>query len=191
MHEHRSDHQEPDPISLERRHEQTDLNVRAVAYFIAYLSVGMVAVAIAMAGLLWLLVKQETRRDLPPSPLAAEAAPTPAPRLQALPAVDLARMREHDEEILNNYGWVSREGQVARMPIDVAMKRMLERPYPLWPITEPAQAAPAAPADLESEATSTEQAAPDTTPTPAPEVGVPQSPPQLSEEPAPAPTPVE
>ena len=54
----------------------------------------------------------------------------PAPRLQANPRLELQEMRAEENAVLQSYGWVDRDQGVARMPIDEAMKIVVQRGLP-------------------------------------------------------------
>lgn len=71
--------------------------------------------------------------DAPPLGHIADAPQPPAPRLQVSPQTDLARLHARDDRQLGSFGWVDREGRIARMPIDRAMKLLVERGWPSTP----------------------------------------------------------
>jgi hypothetical protein len=52
----------------------------------------------------------------------------------------MARLRAEHEAALRSYGWVDREAGVVRVPIDVAMKLVLEEGLP---VRQPETAPPA------------------------------------------------
>jgi hypothetical protein len=52
------------------------------------------------------------------------------PRLQTDPAQDLERLRQAENDALNNYGWVDRSRGIVRVPIDRAMELLLKRGLP-------------------------------------------------------------
>jgi hypothetical protein len=187
--------QEPDAESLARRHEQEDLSAKSIVVFLAILMSVTVGIALLMLMLLSYLGVRSINTDEPRSPLASTRTVPPEPRLQALPAVDLKQMKEQDAKILNSYGWVSREANVARIPVERAMEMVAERGLPLWPIAPPvdAQAAPEAAATAAPSAAvptapseATPQPAPAETPAPAPEAVAPEQPAPAPEAAAPA-----
>jgi len=113
-------------------HEETDVDLRAILAFGA----GLVAVAIAVHILIWLLFRffdaQAARRDVVEYPLAAEQADRlpPEPRLQTNPRQDLQDLRTQETDTLTTYGWVDRNNGVVRIPIDDAMKLVVQRGLP-------------------------------------------------------------
>ena len=52
------------------------------------------------------------------------------PPLQVVPGLDLRQMRAEEQERYEGYGWVDREGGVARIPVEKAIDLMLERGVP-------------------------------------------------------------
>jgi hypothetical protein len=59
----------------------------------------------------------------------------PAPRLQVSPQADLARLQASEDAQLRSFGWVDRDNQVVRMPIEQAMKLLAKRGWPSQPAT--------------------------------------------------------
>ena len=54
----------------------------------------------------------------------------PEPRLQIHPREDLQDLRASEDAILNSYGWVDKNAGIVRIPIDEAMKLILQRGLP-------------------------------------------------------------
>ena len=112
-------------------HEESDVNVRAIFAFGA----GLLAVGLVVQVLLWLLMNYYTKQaaQVPRNfPLSAEyqlQAP-PEPRLQIHPQQDLRDLRAREDEILHGYGWVDKNTGVARIPIEEAMKIVVQRGLP-------------------------------------------------------------
>src|SRR5438552_17316369 len=97
------------------RHERTDVSVRGV-----FLAAG----ALAAAGIVVQLVvgvqfaALRGARESPSAPLAgARLGGPPEPRLQTMPAEDLAQLRAREDTILGGYGWEGRAASVGQMPI--------------------------------------------------------------------------
>jgi hypothetical protein len=113
-------------------HEETDVNVRAILAFAGALVVSAVVIHL----LVWLLfaffAAREATRVEPQYPLAAgqiERQP-PEPRLQTNPREDLRELHDSEDAILGGYGWVDRNAGVVRIPIEEAMKIVVERGLP-------------------------------------------------------------
>jgi len=67
----------------------------------------------------------------PISPLAEMQQPPSGPRLQVDPELDLKQFNAIEDSLVNSYGWVQREAGVVRIPLDEAMKLMLQRGFPV------------------------------------------------------------
>ncbi len=118
--------------SHQSHHEERDVNIRAILTFAA----GLVATAIVIHALVWLLFLYFNAREAvqPPAeyPLATgqEKRLPPEPRLQTNPRQDLRELRAAEDETLSTYGWVDRNTDVVRIPIDDAMKLVIQRGLP-------------------------------------------------------------
>jgi hypothetical protein len=138
--------------------EPDHINVRAVAGFAIGLAVVAAAAHVAMLLMFSVLADQADAsnppRMYPMAPLATEPAypgdpsgtQPPEPRLQTDPKQDLANLRAGEDEVLNGYGWVDRNNNVVRIPIETAIKLTLQRGLPSRSATEGQPAAPAQPA---------------------------------------------
>ena len=122
----------------ETRHEESDVNVRAIFAFCA----GLVAVGVAVHFGVWLMFQYFSSREAARAPIAYPLAAgqdrlPPEPRLQTNPREDLRALRAHEDEVLNNYAWVDKNGGVVRVPIEEAMKITLKRGLPARQTSEP------------------------------------------------------
>jgi hypothetical protein len=120
------------PDNVEVVHEESDVNVGAILRFGAGL---FVVAAVAHLFLWWLLgvyERQHERAQTQVYPMAAgqQDGRPPAPRLQDNPQQELRELRARQESLLNGYGWVDKEAGVARIPIEDAMKMVVERGLP-------------------------------------------------------------
>jgi len=113
-------------------HEESDINVRAIVWFVVVLALIVVAVDIAMWGMFRGLNYLEAKNDTVVSPLAlpargkSEPPPGPAP-LQTTPWVDLKAFRAAQTAHLHGYAWVDEPSGVARVPIDKAKEMLLKK----------------------------------------------------------------
>ena len=113
-------------------HEESDVNIRAIFGFGA----GLIAVALAIHLLMWLLFLYFGSRHAgetgPEFPIAAEMSERlpPEPRLQTRPREDLATLRTQEAILLGGYSWVDRSSGVVRIPLDEAVRLVLERGLP-------------------------------------------------------------
>ena len=114
------------------QHEESDVNIGAILGFGA----ALIVVAVLLYLLTYVLFRyfeiREGRRVTPEYPLAAAQANRvpPEPRLQTDPREDLREMREKEDALLGSYGWVDKNAGVARIPIEEAMKLVVERGLP-------------------------------------------------------------
>lgn len=113
-------------------HEESDVNVSAILRY----GMGLVAIAIVIHVLLWLLLgvfeRQNARRQTQVFPMAAgdQNRLPPAPRFQENPQQELQELRAKQRALLEGYGWVSKEAGIARIPIEDAMKIVIQRGLP-------------------------------------------------------------
>jgi hypothetical protein len=112
-------------------HEESDVNVPAIVGFGA----GLLAVGIVIQLLMWLLFNFYTKQaaQVPRAfPLSVEyqQQPPPEPRLQEHPEEDMRQLRAQEDAILQGYGWVDKGSGVARIPIEEAMKIVVQRGLP-------------------------------------------------------------
>ena len=92
----------------------------------------LISVAIVY-GTFWFFESQTQSADAVAQkyPLAVgQARNPPAPNLQTQPFKDVYLLRKGEAEKLESYGWVDKEGGVARIPIDRAMEVLLQRGLP-------------------------------------------------------------
>jgi hypothetical protein len=119
-------------------HEESDINVRAIIWFVIVLTAISLAINVAMWGLFKGLEYYEEKHDPIVSPLAAAPAPAtggpqPGPGLQLTPWTDLKQFNAEQAAQLNGYGWVDEHGGIARVPIDKAKQLLLKQGLPVRP----------------------------------------------------------
>jgi hypothetical protein len=143
--------------------EQTDVKLRPVMVFGVGLIVLMVVVYLVVMAMFRLFSRQASREDVAAGTVQAQMRSTseerlpPEPRIQADPAADLRVLRAGEDAALGSYGWVDRERGVVRVPIEVAMKLVLDQGLP---VRQPEQAptAPGAPTGKNGSSTHTRKA---------------------------------
>ena len=122
----------PEAENPSTHHETTDVNIAAILGFAA----GLVAVAIVVHLLVWVMFRffdaREARDKAVEYPLAIEQEQRlpPEPRLQTNPRQDLQDLRTQETDALTTYGWVDKNGGVVRIPIDEAMRIVVQRGLP-------------------------------------------------------------
>ena len=119
-------------------HEESDINVRAIIWFVVVLTAICLVINVAMWGLFKGLDYYEVKNDPPVSPLALPHAPAtggtqPAPGLQLTPWTDLKAFNAQQAAHLNGYGWVDEHGGIARLPIAKAKELLLKQGLPVRP----------------------------------------------------------
>ena len=125
---HEPKHTTADP--RDTGHETSDANIGAVAKFGLGLAVLSVVALALMFALLKFFEKENTAAMPQPSPLAAQRQRPPGPRLQVRPEKDLVQLRAVEDSVLNGYGWVMREANIVRIPIDRAIELTAQRGLP-------------------------------------------------------------
>jgi hypothetical protein len=133
--------------SADHLHEESDVGIRPLAYFLTGLALSLVVVGGICAWLFNLFERQSERRDPEPPPLARTDQPTPGPQLQVSEQRDLELMLRREQRMLNSVEWVDKERGVVRIPIDRAMALTAERGLPKWPAAEVAPPAKSGEAD--------------------------------------------
>ena len=118
----------PTPENATR--EYTDIEPSIAWKFAIWLTVAMgISVAIVY-GTFWFFESREAsaHRSAQVFPLAQGAERTPpSPNLQTQPFKDIYMLRERENEKLLRYGWVDKGTGVTHIPIEDAMRLMLER----------------------------------------------------------------
>jgi hypothetical protein len=114
-------------------HEESDVNVSAILGF----GLGLLVIGAVAHVLLWWLLAvyhgQAERAQTRAYPLAAgrEEQRVPGPRLQEYPLQEMRELRRRQEALLRGYAWVNREGGMARIPIEDAMRIVVDRGLPV------------------------------------------------------------
>jgi len=152
-------HETPDVSHIQNpdvTHEESDVNVRAIAQFVIGLFIFAAIVLLLMWYMLRFFERRQDKRTPPPAPMALtdkDRLP-PEPRLQGAPGfgVDLGESRREDLalkeptaeiKVLNEH-WdrILKEGQkdgsgnTIAIPIEDAMKQLVEKGQPTRPPTE-------------------------------------------------------
>ncbi len=115
-------------------YETEDARIQSIFWLLGGLFILLIAVLVFMAGVLHFL-RERTNAPLPEAAAlpAVESEPPPDPRLQVKPETDFKRFRARQDSLLHSYGWVSKEAGVVRIPVEEAMKMMLQRGFPQRP----------------------------------------------------------
>lgn len=160
----------PDPIRYEdddlfnpeTHHESSDVPVRPLLWFIVWFIVFGIVTHFLMLFLYKGLASLERNRMQPPQTQVARPADADVPKNQPLlqpfprvdeqsreiaptrltPVTDMQTMRAAQEQVLNSYGWIDRQNDVAHIPIAEAKKRLVAE-LAVKGQTAPGTAAPA------------------------------------------------
>jgi hypothetical protein len=131
------------------RFERKDINIRALAW----IGAGLVVAAALLHLFLYLFyqgIRNSVREEGVPASLVTEqrSAPPVEPQLQANPVEDFKKFRAEENEKLNSYGWIDKEREIVRIPIEQAMRVILNRGLPKanQAAQTPIQAQPVTPA---------------------------------------------
>jgi hypothetical protein len=112
-------------------HEASDVGVLGIliagVVLASLVGVTMFAMRLILSSYEKASVQQQATR---PPLFADETGQFPEPRLQRDPAVELADIREAEDESLSTYGWVDRKSGVARIPIDRAIDLLARKGLP-------------------------------------------------------------
>jgi hypothetical protein len=137
-------------VNPETHHERSDVNVRALLWFMA----AFIVFAAISHVLLFVMFKYfaERARNQTTTPLTMLARPADAsiptgPRLQPFPNVDqrgspmppntttpptdMVILRRMEEQALRSPGWIDRQKGIVRVPIDVAKQLVVQRGLPV------------------------------------------------------------
>lgn len=143
----RPQRRQQDPMNKDVMFEARDVD----ASIIGWIGVGVIVSAFLIHGGVAVLYTYFSRTEFPrggqPATFVKEAAKqSNLPALQEDPYKDLERLRESERQTLNSYGWVDREKGIVRVPIEEAMKRVLEKGLPAAEKASPSPANAATPA---------------------------------------------
>jgi len=129
------DHQDLEygPTPPGAKYEHTDIDTSVGYKFALWLVVAMLISVGIVYGTFWFFENQTQSADAAAQqyPLAVgQAKNPPAPNLQTQPFKDVYLLRQGEAEKLGSYGWVDKQGGIARIPIDRAMELTLQRGLP-------------------------------------------------------------
>ena len=122
----------PDQDNVEMVHEESDVNVGAILRY----GVGLFLIAAVVHLFLWWLLgvyeRQNERAQTQVYPMAASQQDRlpPQPRFQQDPQQELQDLRAKQKALLEGYGWANKEAGVVRIPIEEAMRLVVERGLP-------------------------------------------------------------
>jgi hypothetical protein len=132
-----------DIVNPETRHEDSDVNVRALLWAVVI----FIVFAFVTHAVLYLQFhayakhfRNESSQPLTMMPRPSNVPPTPrlqpfpndqVPPNASTPLTDMADMRAAEDEALNKPGWVDKEKGVVRLPIETAKQLVVQRGLPV------------------------------------------------------------
>jgi hypothetical protein len=120
--------------NADTHHETSDIDVRAIIWFVVVLGSIVLAINVSMWGMFKVLQHFERANEPYTTPLARPAGETPPePRLQTTPWTDLHTFRAEQQQFVDGYGWVDEKLGIARIPIDKAKQMLLQKGIPVRP----------------------------------------------------------
>jgi hypothetical protein len=142
------DHAHDGIVNPETRHEESDVNVRALLWAVVI----FIVFAFVTHAVLYLqfhaYAKHFRNESSQPLTMMAPASTVPpTPRLQPLPnktniveatppntntpLTDMADMRAAEDEVLNKPGWVDKQKGIVKLPIETAKQLVVQRGLPV------------------------------------------------------------
>jgi hypothetical protein len=133
-------------------YEVRDANVKGLLGFGVAMAIVLFIITVAMIGVFRYYAHTQ---NLGPtaSPFENSRTIPPLPRLQAAPHTDILEYWDSEQKALHSYGWVDRQKGIAHIPIDEAMRMVVQRGLPARAASPPSSITP-----LESTQTSAESA---------------------------------
>jgi hypothetical protein len=131
-HDHAHD-PEYGPTPPGAKYEHTDIDVSVGYKFGLWLTVSMLISIGIVTGAFYFFEGQGRAANQAAQryPLAVgQQKEPPTPNLQTQPFKDIYMLRQGEAQRLGSYGWVDKDGGIARVPIDRAMDVMLEKGFP-------------------------------------------------------------
>ena len=146
------------------RHEESDVNVRALLWFIVIFVVFGAVMHVVLFMLFKFYVQIEkgaVNAPMTQVAVAPDANVPSVPRLQpfqakgahgetaspvaSTPVADLDHMRAQEQQVLDHYGWVDQQKGIVHIPVDRAKQLALQRGFAVNTDTVAPAIAPAAP----------------------------------------------
>jgi hypothetical protein len=119
-----------DAEEIRRGHEESDVRLRPFLIFGLSLATLAGLSLLAMWLLFDYLAARQTRLEVTPPPVFEAQQLPPEPRLQVSPQRDLQAMLAAQRALLHSYGWVDRQADIVRIPIERAMQLLTMRGLP-------------------------------------------------------------
>lgn len=109
------------------QYEIRDIQVKPIIIF----SIGLILLTLmALGGMYFLLSSMEkhaNKTDRVSSYQLRREIFTPSPALEVHPSKLLHELRDYENKKLNGYGWTDKQNKIARIPIEPAMRQLLQQ----------------------------------------------------------------
>jgi hypothetical protein len=131
-------------------YEHTDAHTWIIVKFLFWLAISALIIHLGLGFFYEALIRRSMEIGEQRYPLAAaqEERLPPAPRLQQFPATEFYEFRLGEQDLLDSYGWMNREAGVVHIPVNDAMRLLVQRGLPVAPqAAEPAAAGDQMPSD--------------------------------------------
>lgn len=128
MAHHKHEPKPIDPKSLEEGYEVGEMQFKVILIFGVIISAATIISMVLMVFFYGALKNYApSTSQYTPSPLArdAETAPVPLAPVEAEPVIDRLALEDPAIASLHEYGWVSRDAGIARIPIEEAMAKIV------------------------------------------------------------------
>lgn len=150
---HRTYHDE-EVVNVETHHEESDVNVRALLWFVVIFIVFAAVTHFALFLMYKFFVQLErgnanapltslnrpAEMDVPQTPrlqpFPVKGGAQAIPPYSSTPVVDMEEMRAHEQQVFHSYGWVDQQKGIVHIPIEEAKKQWLaSQQKPITPST--------------------------------------------------------
>jgi hypothetical protein len=110
-------------------YEHTDASVWTIVKFAFWLALSAIIIHVGLGLMYQMLIEQAKSTTEQQYPLATARDPQlpPTPRLQQFPRNEVYDFRLDEERRLHSYGWVNKDAGTVHIPIDDAMRLILQR----------------------------------------------------------------
>jgi len=124
-------HAQGQSVGAVKGHEERDANLAAVMWFGLALVLVLIAVLILVKSTFRFFAGVPAEVALPIHPATGLGGEVPPePRLQLNAPLDLKRLREQEDAVLNSYGWIDKSNGTVRIPIERAIDLLAQRGLP-------------------------------------------------------------
>ena len=114
-------------------YEHTDANAWIIVKFLVWLVISAIVIHFGLGLMYGFLIEQSKETGQQQYPLARPADVRqlpPQPRLQQFPHNELYDFRVSEEDFLHQYGWLNRDAGVVHIPVEDAMRILVQKGLP-------------------------------------------------------------